>query len=259
LTAQGDQVLYRDTPPGEMIVNSLLLAAAFLVAQPPPAVPLYRVELLRAAPGRLLELIAVVQDRNRALADATGDPLATIARHSQGDQWDLMVIHPVESMSAYYAAGKHERREDVASRFRDRTGALVSWREDTFFAGPPSDEFASRMGDGSFIHVEMFVALAGKREELRHERDMENEYLRGIGRPENLVFVRVLGGAWDAMTIGIYRGLKHYAESADVSEARQDASAKAAGFESVKAISPYLRSLIAWHHDTLATLVSPEG
>ena len=52
------------------------------------------------------------------------------------------------------------------------------------------------------------------------------------------------GAAWDLFTIGFYRDIKHYAESADISEAAQEAAARAAGFESAKQIGPYLRALI---------------
>jgi hypothetical protein len=61
--------------------------------------------------------------------------------------------------------------------------------------------------------------------------------------------------AWDMFTIGAYRDLRHYAESAGISEADQDAAAKAAGFEAANRIGPYLRTLIRSHHDTLAVSV----
>ena len=62
----------------------------------------------------------------------------------------------------------------------------------------------------------MFVALPEKARELYREREMENDYLRRIGRPQNLIFAKTLGGAWDSFTLGFYRDLKHYAESVDI-------------------------------------------
>ena len=67
--------------------------------------------------------------------------------------------------------------------------------------------------------------------------------------------MRDAGAPWDIFTIGAYRDLKHYAASADVPEAKQEEAAKAAGFDGVKAIGPYLRTFIALHHDTLATAI----
>ena len=112
-----------------------------------------------------------------------------------------------------------------------------------------------QLGPAGFFHVEMFEALAGKRAELYHQREMENDYSKLLGLPRNLIFVRDCGAPWDLFTIGGYRDLKHYAESADIPADGQEAAAKAAGFDGSKGIGPYLRTLIALHHDTLAVAV----
>ena len=41
------------------------------------------------------------------------------------------------------------------------------------------------------------------------------------------------------------------AAGASIPAARQDRAARAAGFEGVDAISPYLRSLLSYHNDTI--------
>ncbi|MGH6802583.1 MAG: hypothetical protein ACREC3_04360 [Methyloceanibacter sp.] len=84
---------------------------------------------------------------------------------------------------------------------------------------------------------------------------LENAYLKALKRPENLVFVRDSGAGWDLFTLGSYRDLKHYAESADIPEKDQEAAARAAGFEAASRIGTYLRTLIREHHDTLAVAV----
>ncbi len=84
---------------------------------------------------------------------------------------------------------------------------------------------------------------------------MENAYARAVKQPENFIFVRDQGASWDVFTIGCFRDLKHYAESADVPKDTADAAAKAAGFDSAAAIGPYLRRFIADHHDTLAVAI----
>lgn len=61
--------------------------------------------------------------------------------------------------------------------------------------------------------------------------------------------------AWDVFSIGFYRDLKRFAESADFSTEQEEAAAKTAGFQAADRIGTYLRSLMAEHHDTLAVAV----
>ena len=212
-----------------------LVCAPGARAQEPPAPSmrgetLHRMTLLRAAPGRLLDLVAAVKGRGLVL------------RHSQGDQWDLMVLAPV--------AGYGE----LAGAPPLADTALVAWQEDELVRGPDIarlDGFAA----GGLYHIEMFVALAGRRGDLVREREMENAYLATLGRPRNAIFVRELGAAWDAFTIGPYRSWKHFAERDDIPPERSAAAARAAGFDGEDRIGPFLRSLIQSHHDTLATPV----
>ena len=58
------------------------------------------------------------------------------------------------------------------------------------------------------------------------------------------------------MTIGFYQSLQTYAEAGIRHSAeQQNEAARAAGFESTSTIGPYLRSLLSYHHDTLAVRV----
>jgi hypothetical protein len=191
---------------------------------------LHRMTLLRAAPGRLLELVAAVKGRGLVL------------RHSQGDQWDLMVLAPVAAYG------------DLARSAPMAEPALIAWQEDELVRGPDLGRLEGFAGAGLY-HVEMFIALAGKRPDLVREREMENAYLSSLGRPRNAIFVRELGAAWDAFTVGPYRSWKHFAERDDIPPERSAAAARAAGFDGDDRIGPYLRSLIQSHHDTLATPV----
>jgi hypothetical protein len=101
----------------------------------------------------------------------------------------------------------------------------------------------------------MFVASPGKFADLYKEREMENAYAKAVKEPENFIFVRDQGAAWDIFTIGVFRDLKHYAESADVNPKDAEAAAKAAGFDAPSQIGPYLRRFIREHHDTLAVAI----
>ena len=230
-----------------------------LALSPPAAAPpayLYRASLVQAAPGRLLELIEAYKAL-RANAPESGDPAPIWMRHSQGDRWDLLLLYPMGSYAEYYSAARIAKREKSArseattARIRDD----IAWQEDVFVYGPPIEELRSRAAGAGFFHVEMFLSLPGRQAELRREREMENAYLKTLGRPQNAIFIRDGGAAWDLFTIGFYRDLKHYAESADIPEAAQEAAAKSAGFDGVRGIGPALRTLISSHHDTLAVAI----
>ena len=101
----------------------------------------------------------------------------------------------------------------------------------------------------------MFIAVPGKRAELLEQRRMENAFYSELGRPGNLIFTRVAGGAWDMYTVGFYKDIKDFAALSDISDERQEAAAIAAGFEGSGSIGTYLRTLMASHHDTLARRV----
>ena len=216
---------------------------------------LYRASLVQAAPGKLLELIDLYK-ANWAEGPAAGDEAPLWMRHSQGDRWDLLLLFPMGSFSAYYAPERVARRKaKTSAALAAKIHDAIAREEDVFVYGPSLEEVRGRSAKAAFFHVEMFEALAGRQSDLRREREMENAYLKALGRPANLVFVRDSGAGWDLFTIGFYRDIKHYAESADIPEAAQEAAAKAAGFEDAKHIGPYLRTLISSHHDTLAVAI----
>jgi hypothetical protein len=237
---------------------TLLLCALFLGFFTVPAQAaepyLYKVTLVQAAPGKLLELIDLYKARATALQTA-GDEAPLWMRHSQGDHWDLMVLWPMASYTEYYRperAGKRKQAEQLqAEKFKED----IAWQEDLFAYGPPLADLRKAFGNGAYFHVEMFVALPGKFADLYKEREMENAYAKAIREPENFIFVRDQGAAWDIFTIGVFRDLKHYGESADVPAKDQEAAAKAAGFDAPSQIGPYLRRFIREHHDTLAVAV----
>jgi len=240
---------------------AMLVVAGSILHAAEPSPYLYKAMFVRAAPGKLLDLIALYKER-MPVYDASGDARPFWMRHSQGDQWDLMFLFPMESWSAYYGSERIARRNRAASQsrlpqaeFARRFYELTAWHEEVFVEGSPLDIVRKQFEGAGFYHVEIFIALPGKQADLRKQREMENAYLAGMGRPANLIFTHDQGAAWDLFTIGFYRDLKHYAESADIPPAKQDASAKAAGFASADAVGPYLRTLITSHHDTLAVAV----
>jgi hypothetical protein len=230
-----------------------------------PAV-LYRAALLQAAPGRLLDLIAVL--RARFPEDDPASPL--VMRHSQGDHWDLMILGPASELESGLSnaappdllalvrgrpteppeASEVEAVEQPLAA--DSLDALLAWSEDLWAWGPPVRTFRDRARGAGFFHIEMFVALAGRRAGLVEQRRMENEYLRRIGLSDNLLWVRHAGADWDAFTIGFYRDLAHYAEPSPVDPAMRDAITVEVGFPEPGSIGAYLRRFLLRHNDTLA-------
>ncbi|NNF58966.1 MAG: hypothetical protein HKN04_12085 [Rhodothermaceae bacterium] len=240
-----------------LILAVLVLAHGTVRAQSEEFPSLYKVTLVRAAPGHLIDLIDLYKEHQPVYA-ASGDGAPFWMRHSQGDQWDLMLLFPMGSYGAYYHPDRIELREAQAEAWRafeERFHEIVAWQSDLFVYGPALPAVEAGFEDAGFFHVEMFEALPGHHEELIEQRRMENAYLRRLHRPENLLFIKSQGASVDVFTLGFYRDIQHFAESADIPLDDEDAAARAAGFESVYTISPYLRSLIREHHDTLAVAI----
>jgi len=215
---------------------------------------LYKVSLVQAAPGKLPELIDLYKARAAAL-QAAGDEAPLWMRHSQGDHWDLMVLSPMGSYADFYKPDRISKRQQAEKPLAAKIAEDIAWQEDLLAYGPPLADLRKAFAGGAFFHVEMFISLPGKFADLCKEREMENAYAKAIKEPENFIFVRDQGAAWDIFTIGVFRDLKHYAESADVPAKDQEAAAKAAGFDAPSQIGPYLRRFIREHHDTLAVAV----
>lgn len=243
-----------------------LLLCAFLVGLPAFAISeeldgdyLYKVTTVRAATGALATLLAW-EERMTASGyyDMAGVERPLIMRHSQGDQWDLLVITPMKSWSTYHAPEATERRREAAAEHAKLIAegqALFAFYEDHFAHGPPWSAIAAAYADNNFYHIEMFMAAPGKAEELFEQRRMENAYLAATGQVPNMIFRRAAGSDVDVFTIGFHPSFQAFATPADVTDEDKDRAAKAAGFKGLADVSFYLRSLISGHHDTLATSV----
>lgn len=223
---------------------------------------LYKVALIRAAPGRLPALIELLKEERDILRDA-GEPLPFWMRHTQGDQWDLMVLYPMGSFYEYYEPQRTRDRnlagEQKGLSFQQlqfEAGLLTSYREEVFVRGPDPGILGGLFSRNDFYHAEMFVALPGRRGELLEERRMENRYRKALGRPENLIFVREAGGPWDSFTLGFFQDLQHFARASELGSAEErEKAAVDAGFEGAEHIGNYMRRLILYHRDTLAVSI----
>ena len=244
----------------------LVLGAAALHAQQAALAgrpELYRFVMIQAAPGKLPDLLNLYLQRLPVIA-AGGDEAPILIRHSQGDRWDLLVIFPSGSFSEYYSRERTARRETAAKNsgldgtaYLTQMYDLIAWHEDVFVLGPPLAEVRAYLKDTSLAHLEMMQALAGKRDELIKERQMENTFNTLRGRPATLIFTHEHGAAWDVITLDAWRDWRQYGELQMIPAEVSDAAAKKAGFANADAVGVYMRSLISTHHDTLGPIVKP--
>jgi hypothetical protein len=228
----------------------LFLFLAFLAlptlatAQPWEGETLYRVVLAQATPGTWTEVMSEWSSRISDWPDE--DPAKPMwMRHSQGDWWDFMFIFPVDESEPLTSGPAGEFGLDVR----------YSRVEDLWVVGAGIDVLRAAVTSAGLYHIEMFRAQPGKRDELLAQRRMENKYLEAIGKPQNFIMRRVAGIGVDSFTLGCHPDLEQFAVSGRVSDEADDRAARAAGFDGVMGISPYFRSLIADHHDTLAVAI----
>ena len=220
---------------------------------------LYKVSTVRAALGEfenLLDWIAELKASDYFDDADKGTPF--LMRHSQGDQWDLMIITPMESWSKFFSKSAIKKREKAVekhSALLAQGEALIAFDEDHFAYGPPLSEMTSEYAANAFYHIEMFHAAPGKADALLEQRRMENAYLTATGQTTNMIFQRAAGSDVDAFTIGFHENLEAFAAPSGATPEEAEAAAIAAGFKARSDISFYLRSLISAHHDTLAVKV----
>ncbi len=225
--------------------KAALLWAALLLGLASPAFSagdlegnyLYKVTTVRAATGSLSDLLDWLASRRKEAP--------FIIRHSQGDQWDLMIITPLETWAAY---ATRIRPIALPDRF-------VAFEEDHFAWGPRLQVVRKAYEENAFFHIEMFNAAAGKADALVEQRRMENAYLEATKQTPNMIFRRAAGSDVDVFTIGFHEDLQVFAAPGHVSDKDKEAAARAAGFNDRADISFYLRSLLSSHRDTLAIKV----
>lgn len=220
---------------------------------------LYKVTTIRAATGALADLLEWETRLNASeYYEDAGQQHPLLMRHSQGDQWDVMVIAPMQSWTDYHSPQATERRRAAATRHAELIAAgqdFFAFYEDHFAYGPPWATVEAAYTENGFFHIEMFEAAPGKARELLEQRRMENNYLASTGQTPNMIFRRAAGSDVDIFTIGFHPSFQAFAAPANVTGEEKDVAAKAAGFAGLADISFYLRSLISGHRDTLATKV----
>src|SRR5437899_5018794 len=87
-------------------------AAQLSASATTPTPYLYKVSLVQAAPGKLLDLIELYK-LQADLVKAASDEVPLWMRHSQGDHWDLLILWPMSSYSEYYQRERLAKREQA--------------------------------------------------------------------------------------------------------------------------------------------------
>ncbi|MFK7952649.1 MAG: hypothetical protein AB8B73_07355, partial [Ekhidna sp.] len=104
---------------------------------------LYKVSLLRAKPGELLSVIdSIKEDISNYESYLKDKPY--LLRHSQGDHWDLMLIHPIESMEDYFSGNEMDKRSKsitLEKKYTDDYFNIISFQEEGIVTGPPINDF----------------------------------------------------------------------------------------------------------------------
>ena len=144
-------------PGGGRLARPLVIAFALAAAAFPgrgeaqtEGNALYRVLLLRAAPGAFEAGMEALRE-SFTLIEEAGDTAPFWLRHSQGDQWDFMLIVPLGDFAEYYAAERVAARRAVWSseRGRDlarRLEAAFAYREEWLARSIPREAMAVRTG-----------------------------------------------------------------------------------------------------------------
>jgi hypothetical protein len=241
-----------------LIVFSLVTLPAAL-AQELSGDYLYKVSTIRAATGELSGLLTWIAELKESdYFDMANEHAPFVMRHSQGDQWDLLIITPMDSWTSYHSEAAAGARDEAMAAHTELLAPgydMIAFDEDQFAYGPSLEVIEAAYEANDFYHIEMFAAAPGKADKLFGQRRMENAYLSATGQTPNMIFRRAAGSDIDVFTIGFHKSLEAFAAPATASDEEKEAAAKAAGFKDRADISFYLRSLLSGHHDTLAVKV----
>lgn len=195
----------------------------------------FRVTTLRAAPGQLEQLIAAAQAYR-----AREEGRVIIMRHSQGDHWDLLLLEK---------AGKDPLSGADFGEWANFQHAFVASSESSF------SQLSKNAAAAKLYHIEMFHALAGKKQALLDQRGRENQYLQSTGQVTNAVFSTDFGSDVDVFTLGFHADMSAFARGPSVSDVEAETAAREAGFKDRADLGFFLRSLLDRHYDTLAVPV----
>jgi hypothetical protein len=219
---------------------TLLLGASISFAQQAPAPELYHIHVVKAAPGKLTQLIDAYKN---APGPAENEPQFSpiILRHREGAEWDLIVVAPLGKQTTITAAPAPQAIQDYYQRLQP----LSDWHSDTFAVGPAWAEVQKALvpaKDATPVYqVTDYLAVAGQRAQLRKvlEGDQSTP-----GR--NILFSHAEGASWNYLTVTRYDSWA--ALGAPAAPAQSGTPQPDPGMA--------MREYLVAHHDTITVYVS---
>jgi hypothetical protein len=186
-----------------LLITAGILFASLTHAQQPesqrPALELYHVHTVKAAPGKLLQLIDAYKN---GPAPEANEPQYSpiILRHSQGGEWDLIVITPLGKQATISAGALPQPVQD----FNQRIQPLTDWHADTFTVGPVWDVVQKALlpaKDAQPVYqISDYRSLTGHRTQLREVLDRNARETPG----RSVLFVHVEGAPWNFLSVTRY-------------------------------------------------------
>lgn len=236
--------------PRILIVAIALFLAPLAPAQAEGGSGLYRITMLRAAPGQWYELKAAIEAQGEAGAiSEDGRRIPWRMRHSQGDQWDFMLVQPVSGWSEYFAPPSQLIEKPVRKAMEQHADYMLDW----FVSGPTHDDARALFTGAGLYHLEIYQARAGMADALTDSRVRENAIFADLGALQNTIWLRQFGADQDVMTIGFHKDWASYAAHNNAgSDEQWDTLSRRHGYAGAGDLSPQLRSFLTGHHDSFA-------
>jgi hypothetical protein len=218
---------------------------------------LYHVHFVKAAPGKIGELVAAYLDSPVAEGEP-GPPL--VFRHLQGDDWDLMVLTPL---------GKEETispdSDPAQEQWAQRTRPLRSQHADTFTAGPAwaqlrtalagdsaaratgtSGGTAATANNANVYTVTTYRSIPGHRAQLSDTL----RRIAGLDPDRRTILEHVEGAPWEFVVISRFDSWAQLGQD----EVAPAETLRKQGFASTEAIGEELRQHVAEHRDTIVRM-----
>lgn len=195
---------------------------------------LYHIHFVKAAPGKLMELIEAYKawpppDKSQPQVN----PL--ILRHRQGAEWDILVITPMGTEVTLSAAAPPPEIQ----KGNEQLATISEWHGDTFVVGPAWETVRQALvpdaaAEGIVYLVSDYRAMPGHRPQLRQNLEEPNPGTNG-----DVLFTHMEGAPWNYLLVSRYPS---WASLGAPAPAGQDQGVP-------------IRDHLAVHHDTLAMYV----
>jgi hypothetical protein len=233
---------------GLCLVAAVLLSVTISFAQQQqpqatsqaPALELYHIHVVKAAPGKMLQLIDAYKN---GPAPEANEPQVTpiILRHREGGEWDLIVITPLGKQTTISANPPSQAIQD----YNQRLQPLSDWHGDTFTVGPSWNLVQKALvpaKDAQPVYqVSDYRSLTGHRPQLREVLDRNGQDTPG----RSVLFAHVEGAPWNFLTVTRYDS---WAALGTPTPQQPGAPQQAPGLA--------MREHMAVHHDTIAEYIS---